>query len=170
VPRLVPPQPQFIAAAPERSVDDFRICIDPEKSGTTDKVVRFEFTDGDEPVVGLHIRRAVAEYLPAPDTHYRTADLVVALTGQAYWWRGDIPAMHYSPASPDVPVPGVPRTVSAGARKLRSKLSAESTSTISSASPTIASAPRPHSPTTPRPPSASTRRSRTDRATRSRDG
>jgi alkyl sulfatase BDS1-like metallo-beta-lactamase superfamily hydrolase len=50
--------------APERSVDYFRVRIDPEKSGTTDKVVRFEFTDGNKPVVGLHIRRAVAEYLP----------------------------------------------------------------------------------------------------------
>jgi alkyl sulfatase BDS1-like metallo-beta-lactamase superfamily hydrolase len=84
VPRLVPPQPQFIAAAPERSVDYFRIRIDPEKSGTTDRVVRFEFTDGDKPVVGLHIRRAVAEYLPDPDKHYRIADLVVALTCQAW--------------------------------------------------------------------------------------
>jgi alkyl sulfatase BDS1-like metallo-beta-lactamase superfamily hydrolase len=84
VPRLVPPQPQFIAAAPERSVDYFRIRIDPEKSGTTDKVVRFEFTDGNKSVVGLHIRRAVAEYLPDPEKHYRTADLVIALTGQAW--------------------------------------------------------------------------------------
>jgi alkyl sulfatase BDS1-like metallo-beta-lactamase superfamily hydrolase len=84
VPRLVPPQSQFIAAAPERSVDYFRVRIDPEQSGTTDRVVRFEFTDGDKPVVGLHIRRAVAEYLPDPDKHYRTADLVVALTGQAW--------------------------------------------------------------------------------------
>jgi hypothetical protein len=42
-----------------------------------------------------------------------------ALQVKRYWWRRDIPAMHYSPASPDVSVSGVPRTVSAGARKLR---------------------------------------------------
>ncbi len=86
VPRLVPPQPQFIAAAPQASVDYFRVRIDPAKSGETDKVVRLEFTDGEKPVVGLHVRRAVAEFLPDPDEHYRDADLTIALSGEA--WTG----------------------------------------------------------------------------------
>jgi len=86
VPRLVPPQPQFIAAAPQASVDYFRVRIDPAKSGETDKVIRLEFTDGEKPVVGLHVRRAVAEFLPDPDEHYRDADLTIALSGEA--WTG----------------------------------------------------------------------------------
>ena len=84
VPRLVPPQPQFIAAAPEVSVDYYRVRVDPVKSGETDQVLRLEFSDGAMPVVGLHVRRAVAEFLPNPDEHYREADLTIALTGQAW--------------------------------------------------------------------------------------
>ena len=84
VPRLVPPQAEFIAAAPQDSVDYFRVRIDPKKSGMTDKVLRLEFTDGDKPVVGLHVRRAIAEFLPAPDDHFRRADITIALTGEAW--------------------------------------------------------------------------------------
>jgi alkyl sulfatase BDS1-like metallo-beta-lactamase superfamily hydrolase len=84
VPRLIPPQPKFIAQAPTNSVDYFRVRIDPKKSGTTDKVIRFEFTDGKKPVVGLHVRRAVAEFLPSPDKHYKPADVIMELTGEAW--------------------------------------------------------------------------------------
>ena len=84
VPRLVPPQAEFIAVAPQNSVNYFRVRIDPTKSGMTDKVLRLEFTDGDEPVVGLHVRRAVAEFLPVPDDHYRSVDISIALTGEAW--------------------------------------------------------------------------------------
>jgi alkyl sulfatase BDS1-like metallo-beta-lactamase superfamily hydrolase len=86
VPRLVPPQPEAIAAAPEVTVDYFRVRIDPSKSGTTDKVLRLEFTDGKKPVVGLHIRRAVAEFLPTPDEHYKPSDVTIGLSGEA--WAG----------------------------------------------------------------------------------
>ena len=84
VPRLIPPQPQAIAAAPEQTVDYFRVRIDPKKSGTTDKVIRFEFTDGKKAVVGLHVRRAVAEFLPNPDEHYKPADVTIKLTGDSW--------------------------------------------------------------------------------------
>ena len=86
VPRLIPPQPQAIAAAPENTVDYFRVRIDPKKSGMTDKVLRLEFTDGNKPVVGLHVRRAVAEFLPTPDEHYRPSDVTIGLSGEA--WAG----------------------------------------------------------------------------------
>ena len=67
-------------------MDYFRVRIDPKKSGTTDKVIRLEFTDGDKPVVGLHVRRAVAEFLPTPDEHYRPSDVTIGLSGEA--WAG----------------------------------------------------------------------------------
>jgi len=86
IPRLIPPMPQFITAAPQNTVDYFRVRIDPKKSGTTDKVIRLEFTDGDKPVVGLHVRRAVAEFLPTPDEHYRPSDVTIGLSGEA--WAG----------------------------------------------------------------------------------
>ena len=60
------------------------VRIDPEKSGATDKVIRFQFTDAGQPVVGLHVRHAVAEFLPDPDSHYRLADVTIALSGEAW--------------------------------------------------------------------------------------
>jgi hypothetical protein len=50
---------------PRTFVDYFRVRIDPEKSGETDKVLRFDFPNGDS--AGLHVRRAVVEFIPSPD-------------------------------------------------------------------------------------------------------
>jgi alkyl sulfatase BDS1-like metallo-beta-lactamase superfamily hydrolase len=83
VPRLIPPQPEFIAAGPETTVNYFRVRIDPEKSGETDKVIVFDF-QGDHKMVGLHIRRAVAEYLDDPEEHYKLADVALSLSGEAW--------------------------------------------------------------------------------------
>jgi len=83
VPRLIPPQPEAIAAVPEVTVDYFRVRIDPEKSGETDKVILFDF-EGNHRTVGLHIRRAVAEYLDDPDEHYKLPDVVLSLSPGAW--------------------------------------------------------------------------------------
>jgi len=83
VPRIIPPQPEAIAAAPEATVDYFRVRLDPKKSGDTDKVIRFDF-QGDHRTVGLHIRRAVAEYLDEPDEHYKPADVILSLSGETW--------------------------------------------------------------------------------------
>jgi alkyl sulfatase BDS1-like metallo-beta-lactamase superfamily hydrolase len=83
VPRLIPPQPQAIARAPEVTVDYFRVRLDPKKSGDTDKVILFDF-QGDHRTVGLHIRRAVAEYVADPGAHYRPADVILSLSGEAW--------------------------------------------------------------------------------------
>jgi len=83
VPRLIPPPPGIITSTPETYVDYFRIRIDPQKSGATDVVIQFDFT-GDHETVGLHIRRAVAEYLPDPDEHHKPADLILSLSGEAW--------------------------------------------------------------------------------------
>ncbi|PLX37330.1 MAG: hypothetical protein C0606_11650 [Hyphomicrobiales bacterium] len=84
LPRLIPPQPASIAAAPAATVDYFRVRIDPEKSGETDKLIRLEFTDGAKSVVGLHIRRAVVEFVNDLDAYPRDADVTLALSG-ATW-------------------------------------------------------------------------------------
>jgi alkyl sulfatase BDS1-like metallo-beta-lactamase superfamily hydrolase len=83
VPRLIPPQPEAIAAAPEVTVDYFRVRIDPKKSGETDKVILFDFR-GDHRTVGLHIRRAVVEYLDDPDEHYKLPDVVLSLSPESW--------------------------------------------------------------------------------------
>jgi alkyl sulfatase BDS1-like metallo-beta-lactamase superfamily hydrolase len=83
VPRIIPPQPQAIAAAPAVTVDYFRVRLDPEISGDTDKVILFDF-GRDHKTVGLHIRRAVAEFLDNPDEHYKPADVILSLSGETW--------------------------------------------------------------------------------------
>jgi len=80
--RLIPPQPAFIIATPTKYVDYFRVRIDPQKSDQTDKVVRFDFADGT--TAGLHIRRAVAEFVANPDKYYRKPDIILAMTGETW--------------------------------------------------------------------------------------
>jgi len=83
VPRIIPPQPQAIASNPETTVGYFRVRLDPKKSGDTDKVLLFDFT-GNHRTVGLHIRRAVAEFLDDPAEHYKPADVIMSLSGEAW--------------------------------------------------------------------------------------
>jgi len=80
--RLVPPPMESIAADPTRFVDYFRVRIDPTKSGDTNRFIRFEFADGSK--AGLHIRRAVAEFVPDPDTYQKSPDVTLAMTGKAW--------------------------------------------------------------------------------------
>ncbi|MBK0398551.1 hypothetical protein H0I76_05075 [Limibaculum sp. M0105] len=82
IPRIIPPAPEVIAASPATYVDYFRVRIDPERSGGTDRVLRLDFTDGS--TAALHIRRAVAEFVASPDSHYRPADVTIALSGAAW--------------------------------------------------------------------------------------
>lgn len=83
VPRIIPPMPQSIAANPGATVDYFRVRLDPEKSGDTDKVILFDFGP-DKGTVGLHIRRAVAEFLDKPEEYYQPADVILSLSGEAW--------------------------------------------------------------------------------------
>jgi len=80
--RLIPPPTESVAATPARLVDYFRVRIDPVKSGTTNKLIRFEFSDGSK--AGLHIRRAVAEFVPDPDRYARKADVTLKMTGETW--------------------------------------------------------------------------------------
>ena len=69
-------------AAPSKFVDYFRVRIDPVKTDTTNKVIRFEFSDGAK--AGLHIRRAVAEFIPEPDRYQHKPDVTLAMTGETW--------------------------------------------------------------------------------------
>jgi len=80
--RLIPPQPAGIIASPPKFVDYFRVRLDPSKSDRTNKFVRFDFADGT--TAGLHIRRAVAEFVAVPDKYHRQPDITLAMTGEAW--------------------------------------------------------------------------------------
>jgi alkyl sulfatase BDS1-like metallo-beta-lactamase superfamily hydrolase len=82
LPRVVPPAPETIAAFPATFVDYFRVRIDPVKSGEANRVLRFDFTDGTS--AGLHVRRAVAEFIEDPATYPRDPDIVLKLSPEAW--------------------------------------------------------------------------------------
>jgi len=82
LPRLIPPAAETIVAFPTTFVDYFRVRIDPEKSGDTDSVLRFDFNDGKS--AGLHVRRAVAEFIENPDEYVRKPDIILTLSGDTW--------------------------------------------------------------------------------------
>ncbi|MCS7470015.1 hypothetical protein NZK35_25485 [Stieleria sp. ICT_E10.1] len=82
LPRIVPPAPETITAFPTTFVDYFRVRINPVKSGGTDCVMRFDFPD--DTSAGLHVRRAVAEFIQDPKTYPRDPDIVVKLSPEAW--------------------------------------------------------------------------------------
>ena len=82
LPRVIPPAPEVIAGFPTTFVDYFRVRIDPQKSGETDSYIRFDFEDGSS--AGLHVRRAVAEFIADPGSYNREPDLVLELSGDAW--------------------------------------------------------------------------------------
>ncbi len=93
IPRLIPPPPAQISASPVTFVDYFRVRIDPSKSDETDSFVRFDFADGTS--AGLHIRRAIAEFVAVPDTYLRKPDVIVSMSGET-WAR-----LYLSQATPE---------------------------------------------------------------------
>jgi len=80
--RLIPPPPASIIATPTKFVDYFRVRIDPVKSGETDRFLRFDFAGGTS--AGLHIRRAVVEFVSEPDHYHRTPDVTLGMTGETW--------------------------------------------------------------------------------------
>ena len=82
LPRVIPPAPEVISGSPTTFVDYFRVRIDPLKSAETDRFIQFDFSDGTR--AGLHIRRAVAEFVAEPDTHVQNPDLTVAMSGETW--------------------------------------------------------------------------------------
>ena len=82
LPRVVPPPAETIAVFPTTFVDYFRIRIDPAKSGETDSVLRFDFPN--DTSAGLHVRRAVAEFIEDPAAYPRKPDIVLELSPETW--------------------------------------------------------------------------------------
>lgn len=77
LPRIIPPAAETIMAYPTTYVDYFRVRINPLLSGETNSMVRFDFPNGNS--VGLHVRRAVAEFVEDPASYPKDADIVLRL-------------------------------------------------------------------------------------------
>ncbi len=81
IPRLVPPAEEIIADDPATYLNYYRVRIDPKKSEKIDRVLAFKFGDT---MVGLHVRRGIAEFVPDFSNYNREPDLVVALDGKTF--------------------------------------------------------------------------------------
>ncbi|WP_439100328.1 alkyl sulfatase dimerization domain-containing protein [Congregibacter sp.] len=82
LPLVVPPGSGIIARFPGTFVDYFRVRIDPVKSGDTDTVLRFDFPGGQS--AGLHVRRAIAEFIDDFSRYPRDVDIVLELSGETW--------------------------------------------------------------------------------------
>ncbi|EJN26867.1 alkyl sulfatase-like hydrolase [Pseudomonas sp. GM78] len=84
LPRVIPPNPAQIAGNPARFVDELRVRVDPIKAQDTDAVMRFDFVDGTQSSVALHLRRGVAQFVAAPATYSQKADYVLRLDSATF--------------------------------------------------------------------------------------
>jgi alkyl sulfatase BDS1-like metallo-beta-lactamase superfamily hydrolase len=82
IPSLVPPKPEIIAGDPTFFVDMYRVRIDPKKAESIEKVIVFNFSNGAS--AGLHIRRGIAEFVPEPSRHYRSADIECTMSESSW--------------------------------------------------------------------------------------
>ncbi len=80
--RNVYPAEEYIVASPSAYVDFYRTRLDFKASDSIDQMVRFNFDNGEE--VGLHVRRAVAEYIESPDEYLRKADITLTISTKAW--------------------------------------------------------------------------------------
>ena len=81
IPKLVPPNPELIAADPAIFLNYHRVRIDPKKAENIDKMLAFTFGDK---TVGLHARRGVAEYVENISKHYRQPDIELTMDGETW--------------------------------------------------------------------------------------
>jgi alkyl sulfatase BDS1-like metallo-beta-lactamase superfamily hydrolase len=84
LPRVIPPNAAQIAGNPPRFVDELRVRIDPIKAQDTDAVMRFDFVDGTQPSVALHVRRGVAQFVATPANYAHKADYVLRLNAETF--------------------------------------------------------------------------------------
>jgi linear primary-alkylsulfatase len=82
--RVAPTVEQIKASEPGTFVNYHRVRIDPIKAQNTDAMIRFEFTDGSNKPVVLHVRRGVVEYIEDPDRYFRKPDFTIASTRETW--------------------------------------------------------------------------------------
>jgi len=82
IPRNIYPQAELIAAKPEQYVKYFRTRLDFKANGDNVQMVQFNFDDGK--TVGLHVRKAVAEFIEAPADYKVEADITLDMSGDTW--------------------------------------------------------------------------------------
>lgn len=85
LPRVLQPSLQQVCANPATFVDHLRVRVDPVKAQETDAVMRFDFTDGAQASVALHLRRGVVGFVADPARYGHRADYLLTLDSQAFY-------------------------------------------------------------------------------------
>ncbi len=80
--RVIPPTVEAILQSPNTYLNYFRVRINPEKSDVTNAYIKFEFDGGK--TVGLHVRRAVAEYIENVAEYPVKADMSVKMSAETW--------------------------------------------------------------------------------------
>lgn len=80
---------EWVKADIPRAINHVRTRINPELANGTDAVLVFKINNK---ASGLHIRHAIAEFLPNPLAHYKVADATIETTADnfAAYFRGEI--------------------------------------------------------------------------------
>ena len=86
IPRLLFSNPRVLAAVdPAAFIEQYRVRIDPQRAGSTEKMMAIRVTDRDARHA-LHVRRGVATFVADPSRHARSPDLEIA-TDYDNWLR-----------------------------------------------------------------------------------
>jgi alkyl sulfatase BDS1-like metallo-beta-lactamase superfamily hydrolase len=85
IPTVVIPAAEELARGDAAAiVDNFRVFIDPDRSGDIDTMLSLRFTDSDDATYALIVRRGVCEFVADPATSPRQPDLECSLTRLAW--------------------------------------------------------------------------------------
>ncbi|MGR3304299.1 MAG: alkyl sulfatase dimerization domain-containing protein, partial [Candidatus Scalindua sp.] len=81
-----------LGSAPDTYVNQYRIRLDPKVSYGKEKLLAINLKDTGAPIMGLHVRSGVAEFVPNVKKHYRKPDASIEMSMEAWagYYVGDI--------------------------------------------------------------------------------
>ncbi len=81
-----------LASPPATFVKQYRVRLDPKASLGKEQLLSITLTDTDSPIMALHVRGAVAEFVPDASNYYRQPDFGISMPMAAWagYYVGDI--------------------------------------------------------------------------------
>jgi len=81
-----------LGSAPETFVKQYRIRLDPKVSYGKEQLLAITLDGTDAPIMGLHVRSGVAEFVPDISKHFRKPDISIQMSMKAWagYFVGDI--------------------------------------------------------------------------------
>jgi alkyl sulfatase BDS1-like metallo-beta-lactamase superfamily hydrolase len=81
-----------LGSPPETFVKQYRVRIDPKASYGKEQLLAINLDGTGAPTMGLHVRSAVAEFVPDVSKHYRKPDISIDMSMEAWasYFVGDV--------------------------------------------------------------------------------